>query len=224
MQRFPSYLTSLLLPTHGPYSFTVISPFSVSGPSAKLAPHPHPPIPHLQVVYTPTITLKHPIMFCGPTISLKSSISLLSSMRHLIIEISFPPSYQLRSSAWFLQQAAICGSLGCSCQLLCPVLGICTSSCDLLLVLYFPLDFSAQKWDITYIYIYMYPYIPHILTVKLYRCSFEWSEEENLQWGSEVKYSGVARERIRIKSGLLEESSNLWAVCKDVIPFPVVLI
>lgn len=106
---------------------------------------PHPPPPHPQVVYTLTITLKHPIMFCGPTISLKSSISLLSSMRHLIIEFSFPPSYQLRSSAWFLQQAAICGSLGCSCQLLCPVLGICTSICDLLLVLYFPLDFSAQK-------------------------------------------------------------------------------
>lgn len=42
--------------------------------------------------------------------------------------------------------------------------------------------------------IYMYPYILHILTVKIYELVSGWSEAENPQRGNEViKYSGTCK-------------------------------
>ena len=174
-----------------PYSFTVASPFPVSGPSPKypitscIRSHNHLKTSH-NVLHDPTNLLKH------------SVISLLFPMGRIIISFCSPPSYELQSSGWFLQQAAISGGLGCSLHYLSPVLGICISICDLLLVLSLAFDFCAHKWGTFMLQIYMHPYIPHILTVKIYGRVSEWSEEENPQGGNEAKYSGSCKRKNKL--------------------------
>ena len=119
-------------------------------------PDPHLSLPFLSCVLSP----KHPVNFphthnalktChnvlhDPTNSLKHPVvSLLFPMGRIIISFFSPPSYQLQSSGWFLQQAAVSGGLGYSLHYLSPILGICISICDLLLVLSLAFDFYAHK-------------------------------------------------------------------------------
>lgn len=119
-----------------PCSFIVISPFPVSGSSPKhlivscILSQNHLKKSH--VLHDPTNSLEHPIK------------SLLFPMRHIILSLCSPPSYQLQSSVWFLQQAAISGGLGYGLHCLSLILGSCVSICDLLLVLPLAKDVSVS--------------------------------------------------------------------------------